>query len=178
MVGEDVLSRRSRFRKSAKSSGSRTSRATLRAIVAADKASFAEDAQPRRRRFAPGATRSTPGDIARRIADAEQGRRRRLHLRRPRVVPRHDRTAGDDELSRLRRLQGRTRGTRDRCCCRRSNILEGIDLKSVGRQFSRTTSTRCTRRSSSPTPIATRYYGDPAFATGADGRSAVEGLRR
>ena len=105
-------------RRSARCSGSRTSRARCRAIAAADKAAFAKT-HDRGPAIRAGRDAFYTGDIARRIADADQAAGGVFTYDDLANVPRHDREAGDDDVPRLRRSTRRARGTRARCCCRR-----------------------------------------------------------
>ena len=148
---------------------------TMRAIVAAEKAAFAKIAQPRG--GDPGRPRRV---LQRRYRPADrgrqQGRRRRIHLRRPRLVPRPGRKAVHDELSRLRHLQGRTvgpgtgpaadaeysRGRRSQVCRRQFRRIHPSGAR--GDQARLRRSQRVLRRS--------RVHDR------ADDRSALEALRR
>ena len=176
VVEEDLLSRRPRARRSARSSASRTWRARC-----------ARSPRPTRRRSrrrttasrrsTPAATRSTPATSP--IASPTPTRPPAACSAYDDLAsyPRQDREAGDDELPRLRRLQGRPvePGAGAAADAEHPRRRRPEDRSA---STPPSTSTRCTRRSSWPTPTATRYYGDPAFAHGADGRAAVEGLRR
>ena len=149
---------------------------TLRAIVAADKAAFAKS-HNRVAAIRAGRDAFYKGDIARRIADANKAAGGVFTYEDLAVVPRQRREADDDELPRLRRLQGRTVEPGPGAAA----DAEHPRRRRSARRSARTpptTSTRCTRRSSSPTPIATRYLRRSGVRDGADHRPAVEAVRR
>ena len=126
---------------------------TLRAIVAAEKAAFAKS-HNRVTAIRAGRDAFYKGDIARRIADANKAAGgvftyddlASYHgkIEKPTTTNFH----GYDVYKAGPWNQGPV-------LLQTLNILEGVDLQVVPASTPPTTSTRCTRRSSSPTPIAT-----------------------
>ena len=126
---------------------------TLRAIAAADKAAFAKT-HNRVTAIHAGRDAFYTGDIAHRIADANKAAGgvftyedlASFHgkVEQPATTNFH----GYDVYKAGPWNQGPV-------LLQTLNILEGVDLQSFGANSARTTSTRCTRRSNSPTPIAT-----------------------
>ena len=134
---------------------------TLRAIVAAEATRLREGARPRRRD--PRRTRRVlHGGHRAPDRRGRPGGRRRVHLRRPRVVPRPHREAGHDELPRLRRLQGRPMD-QGPVLLQTLNILDGVDLKAMGAN-----SADYIHTVHEAIKLAyddrNAYYGDPLFA--------------
>ena len=135
---------------------------TMRAIVAAEKAAFAKS-HNRVAAIQAGRDAFYKGDIAQADRGRQQGRRRRIHLRRPRLVPRPGRKPSTTNFHGYDIYKA---GPWDQgpVLLQTLNILEGVDLKSAG-----VNSAEYIHQVHEAIKLAyadrNAYYGDPAFTT-------------